>query len=158
MNHIARLQTDLSLAIAAITAGDEAIQALRVHLNGDKFRGVETDGAGDRIRLPAPAHFGKSGISANCFVVVAQTRAALQAGRAPDVPLPPAAPGARARHCRTLRIAARRHQPCASGLPPTDNPPEARHAPSKRSRGRRWSWSESLGRGDPALSPDSGCH
>lgn len=74
MNHIARLQTDLSLAIAAITAGDEAIQALRVHLNGDKFRGVETDGAGDRIRLPAPAHFGKSGISADCFVVVAMRK------------------------------------------------------------------------------------
>ena len=45
MNHIARLQTDLSAATAAIAARDEAIQAFRVHLDGDKFRGVETDGA-----------------------------------------------------------------------------------------------------------------
>jgi hypothetical protein len=38
MNHIARLQTDLSAARAAITARDEAIQAFRVHLDSDKFR------------------------------------------------------------------------------------------------------------------------
>jgi hypothetical protein len=45
MNHIARLQTDLSAARAAITARDEAIQAFRVHLDSDKFRGIESDGS-----------------------------------------------------------------------------------------------------------------
>ncbi len=45
MNHIARLQADLSAAHAAITARDEAIQAFRVHLDSDKFRGIESDGS-----------------------------------------------------------------------------------------------------------------
>jgi hypothetical protein len=45
MNHIARLQTDLSAARAAIMARDEAIHAFRVHLDGDKFRGIESDGS-----------------------------------------------------------------------------------------------------------------
>ena len=45
MNHIVRLQADLSAAHAAIAARDEAIQAFRVHLDGDKFRGVEAGGA-----------------------------------------------------------------------------------------------------------------
>ena len=44
MNHIARLQSDLSAARAAIAARDEAIQAFRVHLDSDKFRGAGTDG------------------------------------------------------------------------------------------------------------------
>jgi len=45
MNHIARLQTDLSAARAAITARDAAIQDFRVHLDSDKVRGSESDGS-----------------------------------------------------------------------------------------------------------------
>jgi hypothetical protein len=45
MNHIARLQADLSAARAAIAARDEVIQAFRVHLDSDKFRGLERDGS-----------------------------------------------------------------------------------------------------------------
>jgi hypothetical protein len=45
MNHIARLQADLSAARAAIAARDDAIQAFRVHLDSEKFRGVESDGS-----------------------------------------------------------------------------------------------------------------
>ncbi len=45
MNYIARLQAELSAARAAITARDEAIQEFRVHLDSDKFRGIESDGS-----------------------------------------------------------------------------------------------------------------
>ncbi len=45
MNYIARLQAQLSAAHAAIAARDEAIQHFRLHLDGDKFRGIESDGS-----------------------------------------------------------------------------------------------------------------
>ena len=45
MNYIARLQSDLASANAALEAKAEAIQAFRVHLAGDKFAGTEADGS-----------------------------------------------------------------------------------------------------------------
>lgn len=45
MNHITRLHAELSAARAVIAAEDGAIQAFRVHLHGEKFRGVEADGS-----------------------------------------------------------------------------------------------------------------
>ena len=45
MNHIARLQSDLATANAALAAKTEAIQAFRVHLSTEKFRGFEADGS-----------------------------------------------------------------------------------------------------------------
>ena len=44
MNHIARLQSELMAAKAELKEKDEALQAFRVHFNGEKFRGVEADG------------------------------------------------------------------------------------------------------------------
>ena len=45
MNHIARLQSDLARAQAALAATAEAIQAFRIHLAGDKFAGTDADGS-----------------------------------------------------------------------------------------------------------------
>jgi hypothetical protein len=45
MNHIARLQTDLATAKAEVTAKNEVLQAFRVHLDGEKFHGVDADGS-----------------------------------------------------------------------------------------------------------------
>jgi hypothetical protein len=45
VNHIIRLQIDLDAARAEITARDEAIQALLVHLDTAKFHGIDPDGA-----------------------------------------------------------------------------------------------------------------
>jgi hypothetical protein len=45
MNYIARLQTDLAAAQAALAAKDQATQDFRVHLDGEKFRGFEDDGS-----------------------------------------------------------------------------------------------------------------
>ena len=45
MNHIARLQTDLAAAQAAIAATAEAVQEFRVHLAGSKFAGTDLDGS-----------------------------------------------------------------------------------------------------------------
>ncbi len=45
MNHIVRLQTDLEAAKAEIAAKEEAIQSFLVHLDTDKFRGFDPDGA-----------------------------------------------------------------------------------------------------------------
>jgi hypothetical protein len=45
MNHITRLQIDLAAAQAALAAKDQAIQAFRAHLDGEKFRGFEDDGS-----------------------------------------------------------------------------------------------------------------
>jgi hypothetical protein len=45
MNHIMRLQSELSAARAAIAATDDAIQDFREHLSGEKFRGFEADGS-----------------------------------------------------------------------------------------------------------------
>jgi hypothetical protein len=45
MNHITRLQIDLAAAQTALAAKDQAIQAFRTHLNGEKFRGFEDDGS-----------------------------------------------------------------------------------------------------------------
>lgn len=45
MNHIVRLQADVATAHAALAAKAEAIQAFRVHLAGEKFRGIEADGS-----------------------------------------------------------------------------------------------------------------
>ncbi len=45
MNHIARLQTDLAAAQAAIAATAEAVQEFRVHLAGSKFAGTDPDGS-----------------------------------------------------------------------------------------------------------------
>lgn len=44
MNHIARLTADLATAQIKLRAKHEAIQAFRVHLDLDKFRGFEADG------------------------------------------------------------------------------------------------------------------
>ncbi len=44
MNHIARLTEDLAAARAELHAMDEALQAFRIHLDLDKFRGVGVDG------------------------------------------------------------------------------------------------------------------
>ncbi len=44
MNYIARLQTDLAAAQAELAAMRGAIQDLRVHLDADKFRGLDPDG------------------------------------------------------------------------------------------------------------------
>ncbi len=44
MNHIARLTEDLAAARAERRAMDEALQAFRIHLDLDKFRGVGVDG------------------------------------------------------------------------------------------------------------------
>ena len=44
MNHIARLTNSLNAAQAALQAKGEVIQAFRVHLNLDKFRGFDRDG------------------------------------------------------------------------------------------------------------------
>lgn len=45
MNHITRLQIDLAAAQATLAAKDQAIQAFRAHLDGEKFRGFEDDGS-----------------------------------------------------------------------------------------------------------------
>jgi hypothetical protein len=45
MNHIARLQSDLAAANAELSAKDEVLQTFRVHLDGEKFRGVDADGS-----------------------------------------------------------------------------------------------------------------
>lgn len=44
MNHILRLQADLTAVRAEFDAKAEAIQAFRVHLAGDKFAGEDADG------------------------------------------------------------------------------------------------------------------
>ena len=44
MNYIARLQADLAVARATLSAKAEAIQEFRVHLAGDKFSGTDADG------------------------------------------------------------------------------------------------------------------
>ena len=45
MNHITRLQTDLNAARAELAARDEALHSFRIHLDRDKFRGVDPDGS-----------------------------------------------------------------------------------------------------------------
>ena len=45
MNHIARLQSELAAARTVLRAKENAIQAFRVHLAGDKFAGFEQDGS-----------------------------------------------------------------------------------------------------------------
>ncbi len=44
MNHIARLTEDLADARTELRAKDEALQAFRIHLDLDKFRGNGADG------------------------------------------------------------------------------------------------------------------
>ena len=45
MNHIVRLTTDLSAANNALLATAETIQAFRIHLDLDKFKGFDVDGS-----------------------------------------------------------------------------------------------------------------
>jgi hypothetical protein len=45
MNHIMRLQTDLSTVRAELAAKAARIQAFRIHLTGEKFIGFEPDGS-----------------------------------------------------------------------------------------------------------------
>ena len=45
MNHIVRLTADLSAATNALLATAETIQAFRVHLDLDKFKGFDLDGS-----------------------------------------------------------------------------------------------------------------
>ena len=45
MNNIARLQTDLAAAQAALAAKAETIQEFRVHLDGSKFSGTDPSGS-----------------------------------------------------------------------------------------------------------------
>ncbi len=44
MNHITRLTEDLTAARTELRAMNEALQAFRIHLDLDKFRGVGVDG------------------------------------------------------------------------------------------------------------------
>jgi hypothetical protein len=45
MNYISRLQADLAATQSSLAAKERAIQEFRIHLDGEKFKGLEEDGS-----------------------------------------------------------------------------------------------------------------